>query len=189
MPRNWRIHSGRVNYRVTAALLCITIAVICLWAVVNWNRPKAFKSGSDIVEDYGMWVRPRYKITLPTLQIKQEFGSAVFGLSNIPTADYVFYVRGVALADTNALNSKMGFKLRTASGRELHSVTSAILATWERQQTANIVGFWHPSLRGIRLNSTEVYELTIQVTCSPGSSNAFNLTIEPSFEGGGHELP
>jgi hypothetical protein len=171
-----------------------SIAIAALLLVGCRNDPIAFR-GDGVLTDAGLWSYPRYQIAFPPVLLQQGY-EAVFRFRGAPEVRMWMGLVVVDPATGRAAKMNMSetawetcmirVKILRESGESLADLQAA-LKDWKIDQSPSRTMLWHQQLRDLPFDRRHFYEVTINV--SGLESYGALLTLRPTLQGGGNELP
>jgi hypothetical protein len=168
-------------------MLVISIIALYMWYYVFRRRP-ANNYGDCVLIDRG-WTayRPRWLVLFDEIPLTEN-GDYKFNIKNIPSEHYIvlLYVRKKhGSVDPN--NVIINMEIRDYYDNKVCSFEES-LAAFRHPTTETTEAYWSRNCNDIGLSDLNNYMLHIRVKYN-GNSDMNKLSVQPTLEGGGIELP
>jgi len=179
-------------------LLITAFAIVAFLGVLAWSPWNAWRyRGDGRFSDGGFFPYPRYVVTFPDMPL-YEPGEQRLHFQGLPSEEMtlMLYVKDssgsteerpklTSLRTTieAVLTDSHGRDVCHASGRPEPGNKDGI---WVLMSGAE-AGYWHFQCTHVQVHSNESYSLVIRV--ANADSNGEKVVVNPTFQGGGLELP
>jgi hypothetical protein len=181
----------RSRLTVRRALAVVAAAVVVLaWLALPYGASRY--RGDGAITDRGFWSYPRYRISLPPMDLKAD-RPHLYKLRGTPPVPLTLVLevvgpRPLEEKDLDALSSvgtRVSVTITDDHGKAVVSA-SGPLNEWVLTRGNQYAAFWHRDWVARRLRQGTTYTLTVS---AGGGSATPPLEIAPTLEGGGNELP
>src|SRR5687768_81512 len=181
------------NLVIRIAGVIAGVLLIALGALWLLSKVRCRHSGDAAFIDRGVFsYRPLYEVNFQGFSITNSV-KHVFAFNCMPSADMTFSLEIVPYLPTTDLalqaltEQRTDLRVRIENERgDLIAMAQGPLKAWVLARSSAGRTLWHPSLRDLKFPDGS-FRLTIEV--SNGPTNDSTLFVQPTFTGGGSELP
>jgi hypothetical protein len=176
-----------MRWLIAAALAA---ALVCAWLTFPYRVSRY--QGDGTITDSGFWSHPRYRVRLPPMDLQTD-RTRTYRLRGTPSVPLSLKLEVVGPRPLGhegfdtlaAMETRVSVAMSDEHGK-LTASAAGPLRNWVLTRGDGYAAYWHPDVRDFRLRKGTSYTLTISAA---DGSPAPLLTLMPTLEGGGNELP